>query len=103
MSANRGPEEKPEAWMVLAESFRRGLAETSGELPPLGLAASVVARWTADRTQQWELGVLEWISIRLALVTAVAAVAVWAGWVWTFGPVLGEEWMNLPPIEEVAL
>jgi hypothetical protein len=101
MNANREPEES-EAWMVLAESFRRGLAETSGELPPLGLATAVVARWSADRAH-WELGVLEWISIRLALVTAVAAVAVWAGWFWTSGPVLGDEWVDLPPIEEVAL
>lgn len=89
------------AWEALAESFRRGLEETSGELPPLGFTAAVVARWREDRSS-WEYGALEWISIRLAMVSAVVALVVWGVWMWSSGPALGEEWMDMLPWEEVS-
>jgi hypothetical protein len=101
MSGNFESEERT-AWNALAASFRRGLAETSGEVPPMGFATAVVARWSENRAH-WEYGVLEWISIRLALVTSVAALAVWAGWFWSSRSAAGEEWMDLPPLENVVL
>lgn len=101
MSANRRESEEVAAWSALAEAFRRGLSETSGELPPFGFGTAVVARWSEDRAR-WEVGALERISIRLALVSSLTALAVWGGWFWSSGPALGEEWVDLPPLEEVV-
>lgn len=100
MNGNRKVEEAG-AWSALAESFRLGVAETSGELPPFGLATAVVARWKEDRSH-WEYGALEWLSVRWAVVSSVVALAAWCAWSWNFGPVPGDEWMDLPPLEDVA-
>lgn len=85
----------------MAECFRRGLADAAGELPPLGFATAVVARWQEDRAR-WELGALEWISIRLAVVTSALALLIWGGWLWSSGPGWGEEWVGVPPAADVV-
>jgi hypothetical protein len=94
-------EPETDHWTALVELFREGVAETEGELPPLGLATAVVARWREGRTD-WELGALEWASIRLAAVTSAFALVLWGGWIWHSGPALGDEWLDLLPVEEVA-
>lgn len=100
MSGNRNVEDGA-GWSLLAESFRHGLAETEAELPPLGFATAVVARWKEDRAH-WEYGALEWLSIRLAVVSSVVALAAWCAWSGNFGSAAADELVDLPPFEDVA-